>query len=1164
MVQFSKLRVCGFKSFVDKTELDITKGLTGIVGPNGCGKSNTVEALRWVMGENSAKRMRGDGMEDVIFAGTSSRPPRNFAEVSVLLDNSDRSAPTPYNSFEEIEVTRRIERDHGSTYKINGKTCRARDVQMLFADTVTGAHSPALVSQGRVTAMINAKPQERRLVLEESAGIAGIYARRHEAELRLRAAEKNLLRLEDLVGSMESRLNALKKQAKQAVQYKDLSSDIKNLEQSIAYLEWRFLQAKIDNARSIFADTESVVAEHTATVSQLTKTHNTQSEDIVDIRKADAELSAALQTQKLALQRLEDQEKELDRQLEEAKEQLKQTKADFGHEKDVLEESKTTLERLEEEEKKLHTQQEQESDQLEEKRSITNTLEEKVKALERKYEEYMQQTANSKAARHSLEQQIAADESRILVSKERKDDITAKLAIAQQAFSNQGEHGALKDAIISLETKTEDLKKAITQGRTSIEEAQSKLQITQETLRIHESEKEKVIAEINALKAFVNSENQDNYRPVLEDIHPEDGFELALSRALGDTLQASANQEAPVVWLKDFIASSDLPSLPEGVRCIHDYVEAPAVLQTALSQIGVVDNEEDGKRFGTSLKPGQSLVSLSGAYWRWDGLFIKPTAADTHTVYLKQKNRLSELEDNIPDLEKACAQSLHEYEEANTNFKASQEATDTLQNRLTDVESELKTKQTELNQTTELRSNLFADIAKHEEVLAITEQELEALEGSLSLHQEKLEKYDEQTSETESSELESVRSTLIESQQALRESIRQLDAMEQEHSRRKARLHAIADERVNLQNRSIRSRERLKELENREEQLQERIDALKSRPKSISSDREDLLSTVTETERRRTDAAHKLQEAENEIAETLKALKKAEGILTESRESRAGSQATMQAGEEQLTEITASIEETFEMSPEELGTHVDFDIHAEELPNIEEHKEQKDKKVRKRDLIGPVNLRAEIEAEQLEQEVGGIIHERDDLVEAIEELRGGINKLNSEARERLMAAFDQVNGHFQKLFTRLYGGGKAHLALIESDDPLESGLEIFAQPPGKTLQSLSLLSGGEQTLASIALIFAMFLTNPSPICVLDEIDAPLDDVNVDRVCSLLEEISVRGKTRFLIITHHRLTMARMDRLYGVTMAERGISQLVSVDLNQQLDFLDEQESAEAA
>ncbi|MFA5592053.1 MAG: chromosome segregation protein SMC [Micavibrio sp.] len=1160
MIKFEKLRLSGFKSFVDKTELEIGPGLTGIVGPNGCGKSNLVEALRWVMGENSAKRMRsgGNGMEDVIFNGTSSRPRRNFAEVSLLLNNASHSAPAAYNDAEQIEVTRKIERDHGSLYKINGKTCRARDVQMLFADTVTGANSPALVSQGRVTAMINAKPQERRLVLEESAGVSGLYVRRHEAELRLRAADQNLQRVQDLVGSMEGRYNTLKKQTRQAQKYKNLSTQIRELEATIAYLEWRMQVDKVDAARRTFGEAESRVADHMATVVQLTKTQNQQAEDLPPLRKAEAESAAALQAHKMELQRLDDVERERQAQFEEARRQYAQTKADREHETQSLSESVNIIARLEEEERILSESRRNEESDIAQKQAFKTELEEKVVKLEADYEAFMQKTAETRAARQRIEQQINASRSRLLVAAERKEKLTADLERARAGFENDNEIEDLKSSIQSLEEHTSSLRGSLEEQETAFAAARDALEKSRESRQEAQRRRNEIESEIKALERILNADTQSLFVPVLDDIKTEKGFEKALSRALGDTLMASRDKEAPSVFLDYAEKVIEAPELPAGAKQLQSRVDAPQVLHRALQFVGVVETQEQGAALAPTLKPGQSLVSVDGAYWRWDGLHIKATASDRHAIQLQQKNRLEELNTGLPAAVDAYDSSAQQAEKAQGAQQAAQERLNDLRGELRSKEQELSGAQTRLNRLTESRSALFAEIAKLEEALRNTDEDIAVNETSLKAAQEELGAYNEDMIAAHNAEVEQLRATLAEARDAYNHAVRGLDQLQQEQGRRRARMHAIADERNHHTNRSIRSRERLKELQAREETLGVKIGEMEARPQGVDEGRAAMMDKVAQLEKTRDEAADALASVENELASTTRALKEAEELLGQAREARAHAQAMVSNAQENLEQIVLSIAEQFEIQPaalKEQATAAQFNEESP-LPAIEPLKAQKDKAVRERDQIGPVNLQAEDEAAALESELGTIFKERDDLTQAIDELRDGIAKLNKEARERLTNAFDIVNGHFQQLFVKLFNGGQAHLKLIESDDPLQSGLEIFAQPPGKTLQSLSLLSGGEQTLASIALIFGMFLTTPSPICVLDEIDAPLDDANVDRVCNLLDDIAARGETRFLIITHHRLTMARMDRLYGVTMSERGVSQLVSVDLNQQMDFLE--------
>lgn len=1156
MIQFSKLRLHGFKSFVEKTELEIGPGLTGIVGPNGCGKSNLVEALRWNMGESSTKRMRGGSrsMEDVIFAGTTNRPARNTAEVSILLDNSKRTAPSPYNNSDEIEVARKIERDHGSSYRINGKTVRARDVQLLYADIVSGANSPYLVSQGRVTQIIQAKPFDRRMILEEAAGITGLYARRHEAELRLRATDNNLKRVDDLLGSMETRLNDLKKQSRQATRYRNLSGQIRQLEISIACLEWRTAFEKLRAIEEKFGEAESRVAERLTVVTQLTRTQNAQSKDLPDLRQSDAELGAALQAHNLAMQRLEDEQSRLSQQLDDTKAQLAQLETDRTHEQQTLKENTHVLERLDEEEMSIRGKEESGDSDLQEKEQLRQSLKNRVDEMEASLTALMESTADSRARRQSLERQVELDRGRSDSLKQRLADVKTQLAAKKADSSNLVDTGKLRVEISALEQKAQDEKAALESLEQKMDNLRKEREDLRQALLDQEKAKSKIETEISTLESILNTDSQYEFKPVFEDIEAETGFETALSRALGDSLMASTDESAPAVWKYRDLTAAELPSLPTGAVALEPHIKAPAPLKLALCLIGFVESEEDGHRLATALKPGQSLVSRAGAYWRWDGLYIKTTASDSHAQQLKQKNKLAELKKELPKLEQLCQKAEAALKTAEDALAKTRDEFEAGQQRRTAAEAALKEQQAALNRAIEDQATRQAELAKLEEALSLVETDLVTLENTLKENRANLESFDDKALEEQQARIEESRAALNAEREKLQEAIKDLELARQDQSRRKARIRAIGDERINLNNRCIRARERLKELDEREYQLKQKIEELKKRPLEIKKECETLLSKIAELEKEKGIISDKLATSENELADTTKALKEAEAGLAEARESRAHAQATAEERRQHMEASRRYIQEHFEMTPELLMAEAAMD--PENLPALETLKEEREKAVRSRDMIGPVNLRAEQEADDLEKELGGILSEKNDLMEAVNELRQGINKLNKEARERLQLAFERVNTHFRDIFTRLFHGGHAHLALIESDDPLEAGLEIFAQPPGKALQSLSLLSGGEQTLTAIALIFAMFMTTPAPICVLDEVDAPLDDANVDRFCDLLEEFAEKGETRFLVITHHRLTMARMDRLYGVTMAERGVSQLVSVDLHQQLDFLE--------
>ncbi|MBL4804484.1 MAG: chromosome segregation protein SMC [Alphaproteobacteria bacterium] len=1153
MIQFQRLRINGFKSFVDRTELEIGPGLNGVVGPNGCGKSNLVEALRWVMGENSAKRMRGGGMEDVIFNGTAKRPKRNIADVSLLLDNSTRSAPAAYNSSDELEVTRRIERDHGSNYKINGKNVRARDVQMLFADTVTGANSPAMVSQGRITQIINSKPLERRLVLEESAGISGLFVRRHEAELRLRAADTNLARIEDLLGSMEGRLNALKRQAKQATRYRNVSTQIRQMEILIAYVEWQTLNERMSGTKAKFEEFESQVAERLSVVTALTKTQTTQAQDLPALRQKEAELAAALQKQKIELQRIEDESARLGQILSETAEQLEQAKHDFEHEQKTLTESSELLEKLEQEHKVIAEEQKAEDGKLEAKDEARTKLEEQVDTLEAQYNALMQGAAEAKARKDALEQRIATNTSRLNTLVDRES--IAKTDLEATKDKENPENAALEQTIADLETRIKTMVERIEATRNDLKGQSESIEAARTAKQEAEKRESEFETEISILEEILKADNEETSAPVLHEVKADSGFEKALSRALGDSLMASLEETAQTTWLTKS-KNTDFPALPASIEPISPHIKAPKALQAALSQIGLVENDEDGFKLWEDLGPGQALVSKNGTYWRWDGYCVKADAPDRHAQQLEQQNKLAALKAQLPKIEKVAQAARDALEKQLSKQSELEETLESLNAERKTAESDLSDSRKQWSDIRDEQARISSEITRLENLITLTAQDREEVEKSLKQDKTDLQAYEDVADQDKEEQLEEVRSTLLDARKAHTEAVRAYDLYVQQQNTRNARMQAIGDERINLQNRCIRAKERIKELEERIETLTEKHATLKARPDDFADDKANRLSAISELEEQRSAAADKLAEVENEVTETGRALKDAERVLGEARESRAGSQALLSSLIEQQEALRESIEEQFQMAPEALPEHSAIDM-DKDFGDLESLKGKKEKLVRERDGIGAVNLRAEEEALELEKEVGGMLHERNDLVQAIDELRTGIQKINNEARERLLVAFDHVNAHFQNLFVRLFGGGKAHLALIESDDPLNSGLEIFAQPPGKTLQSLSLLSGGEQTMASIALIFAMFLTNPSPICVLDEIDAPLDDANVDRVCDLLEEIAERGETRFLVITHHRLTMARMDRLYGVTMAEKGVSQLVSVDLQQSFEFIEE-------
>ena len=1152
MAYFSRLRLTGFKSFVDKTELEIGSGMTGVVGPNGCGKSNLVEALSWVMGETSAKRLRGSGMDDVIFNGTSTRPMRNAAEVSLVINNQDRTAPALFNTTDEIEVVRRIERDMGSSYFVNSKPVRARDVQMLFADMAIGAHSTAIVSQGRIAAIINAKPSERRQILEESAGVSGLYVRRHEAELRLRAADNNLARLQDVMAGLEQQLDALKRQSRQAKRYKDISESIRTLETMLALAEWNLAQTAMSTATNTLQSTESLVAEHMTTVAQLTRTQLTQSEDIPPLRDKQTETAAAWQVQNFELKRIDDEEARINAELNDAKLGRDQSKADLAHETQMLNESTATLSRIEQEQDELESKGDH-TDALEQLRTQKTSHEDALQTASKHYQDAVETAATLRASRSSLQSQKNRDEQQLQSLTNRLQEL--RTAIDSLNASQAIDTDSLNAEIATLETTLQSARDDEQQKRNAIDEINAALDAARSTAESARHNAQKIKSEIAALESVLAAETQKGFRPILDDIRADDGFETALAKALGDTLMASTDGNAPMQWDQNN-QSISAPTFPAGVAPLAPHIRAPDALKTALAFIGLVENENEGDRAARDLQAGQSLVSKNGAYWRWDGLRMRADSVDRAALRLKNQNRLDELNAQLPELESATNDTALNLQTIQNNLQTARTALSHAQEQSRNFDRALSTARQNLQKAMEQNARSLSERAKREESVNLLTEEQQKITARLEQLNAEFLNVDDATLNNHQDKINDLRVIMQAAQDELQSTLTELSVLEQDTQRRIARLRAIADERVNSQNRAIRARERIKSLEERLELFEVKCEDLTSKPKDLQHRREALLNNLATLEHQKNEAADKLAKAERELDLTNKALKEAEQSLMTVREARAHAQATLEAAGGSIEIIRQSIADQFSCDPETLWANSDLTLEKINAEPVDRLRGKRDRLIRERDGMGPVNLRADVEASEIETQLAKMTEERNDLTAAIEELRTGISKLNKEARERLMTAFHTVNDYFKTLFTRLFGGGSAHLAFIESDDPLEAALEIYAQPPGKTLQSLSLLSGGEKTLASTALLFAMFMTNPAPICVLDEIDAPLDDANVDRVCGLIEELAAQGKTRFIVVTHHRMTMARMNRLYGVTMAERGVSQLVSVDLQQKLEFLE--------
>ena len=866
MIKFKKLKLKGFKSFVEPVEIIIENGLTGIVGPNGCGKSNLVEAFRFVMGELSPKQMRGSELDDVIFNGTSERPAWDIAEVTIELDNTDRKAPSVFNQTEEIEVTRRIWRGEGSEYRVNGKEVRLKDVQLLFADAATGARSTSMVSQGRVGAIIAAKPEQRRTLLEEAAGITGLHSRRHEAELRLRSSENNLERVKDVLKTQEEQLLVLKKQSKQAERYKNIQDDINRARATVFYHKWQIEKNKLDESNNKLKDQNDLVTNQTQIVANINIEYEKIQQTLPELRIKESKIASDLQRNTI---NLDNQEKEIERAnnaVEEIQIRIEQIVNDVNREKFLLDDANENL--------------------------------------------------------------IKVKDEKSILEKE--------------------------------------------QGDLFIEE----------NTKISESNK-------------VSKENN----PIIDYLDFEDGYEKAIAAVFADELMASINNNESSYWKT--IENNKNSVFPDKIISFSSIIKAPENLKKRLDYIGLIKDRNNVDELQKNLSDGQILVSETGEVWRWDGYTSngKQNTA-TKTVLEQLKNR-----------------------------------------RL---------------------KQLTADEKKWNEIM-------------------------------------------------------------------------------------LTAQKRIDELKQRQTNLKDELNKMQTMPKNISSEKERLTDLITNNKKDFENIKEILQKTEKEANEKNKSLKLEEVKLNELREERIRIEGIIVTHDETIKQITTQVKERLGVALDELKNLAK--INPNKPPPTVEYLEKKlERLIAEQERLGGVNLLAEQESKDLEIKVDSIKKDQNDLLTAIAKLREAIDKLNTEGRQRLLAAYGVVNENFQKLFVQLFGGGKAYLKFTDESDPLQAGLEIFASPPGKKLQNLNLLSGGEQALTALSLLFAVFLSNPAPICVLDEVDAPLDDTNVDRFCSLVEEIAKSSLTKFLVITHHRMTMARVNRLFGVTMPEKGVSQLVSVDL----------------
>ncbi|HVY56405.1 MAG TPA: chromosome segregation protein SMC [Xanthobacteraceae bacterium] len=1142
-MKLTRLRLIGFKSFVEPTDFLIEPGLTGVVGPNGCGKSNLVEALRWVMGEASHKAMRASDMDDVIFSGNTNRPARNTAEVAMQIDNSDRTAPAQFNGEEILDVSRRIQREEGSLYRINGREVRARDVQILFADASTGARSPALVHQGRIGEIIQAKPEQRRRVLEEAAGISGLHARRHEAELRLRAAEQNLARLEDVIGQLAGQIDGLKRQARQAVRYRAVSAEVRKAEAMLYHLRW--LNATSEAAEAEHAKDLAIraVAERTGEQAEAAKRQALASAAMPALRDAEAKAAAALQRLVIARDTLDREETRAKERAAELERRLVQLTQDVEREKKLAGDAEAALARLAEEREQLEREVAGGTERRAGVQERVTAADAELAQSEKAFSELTATLADLTAKRSQLEGTVRSHDERLTRLTGEIASVEADLRAVEAEGGSEVDLAALAAAVTDAQNAVAEAEAAALRAEAAHSAARQGLDVARQPLAEAERRAQRLETEAKTLAKLLHVDAKNLWPPVIDLVTVEKGYETALGAALGDDLDAPIEPNAPMHWGGTDSDPAD-PQLPPGVEALAAHVVAPRELARRLAQIGIV-TRADGPRLARELKPGQRLVSREGDLWRWDGFAVAAHAPTGAARRLAERNRLADIEAELQTARaevdvrrQAAAMAQNEVAaaaEAETaarnRWRDLQRETDAARDRHAGAEREIARVAARRSALTEAKARLGTSYSEAEAARSEAAAALTALPSSDRLE----------------GELAAVRGKVTADRAHLAEVRAEAQALTREIELAERRLAAIAADAAGWTQRRDGASAQIATLEERLSETQTERTALADAPQVFAERRRGLISEIEAAEAARRTAADDLQASENALADADRAARAALEALGTAREESARAEERHEGAKRRLSDVAHEIREMLEVEPSGVAALAGIEPDTT-LPEVGELEANLEKLRRDRERLGAVNLRADEELREVETQHGTLVTERDDLIEAIKRLRQGIQNLNREARERLLASFEVVNGHFKRLFTELFGGGTAELQLVESEDPLEAGLEIVAKPPGKKPQTLSLLSGGEQALTALALIFAVFLTNPAPICVLDEVDAPLDDHNVERFCDLLDEMARSTETRFIIITHNPITMARMNRLFGVTMAERGVSQLVSVDL----------------
>ena len=1135
-MKFKSVRISGFKSFLEPTEILINDGLTGVVGPNGCGKSNIVEAVKWVMGENSARQMRGDEMDDIIFAGTSERPARNFAEVSIKLDNSERKAPANFNHLEEIEISRKIEREKGSIYRVNSKQVRARDIQLIFADNGTGARSSGIVSQGRIAQIIDATSEDRRIILEEAANIKGLHNRRHEAELKLNGANENLNRLMDIEQTYQDQLIELEKQGRKAARYRSVGDRLRKAEATLfltllntAENEFNDFKKHLDIAKENLSKGQINVSKHTEAKQEIL-------DELPEFKKLETKKITVLQSLNITKIRLEEEKSSAKTTLVNTLNQISQIETDIQREVEIKQDAKKTLLSLFAEEEKL-------------KSESTNFLTKKTDALKL--------VKDLKAKTEEANTKLSTITSEIYSIKSDKSDLEKRISILTNKiknsefqiskFNSKEDEQLLKKNNQQL-SKLKQILRNKNQNLVSNKQELIKLEEKEVKLSDQKSNTDQnfnvINAELNSLSSILGDDTL-NKNSLEKSINNIGNLEKAIGSVLGETLLAPIHSDQNH-FLKNTYWRNDLKTkfsseLPKGAIPIISEIKKNSILDIALIGVGIVKDEETAYDLQKDLSFGQALTTSKGGLWRWDG-FVQPQGVqNSYSERLQQIAKLRLLQNKLPAVKKEQKIIESKIDENQLGISKCKRDIIELESQISEL---IKNSNTLELTNSKLDAKLLSSkvlLKEHLDITKISQKELVGLKNQLnnSINLPSL----------LADELK-IRNIADQCRNELADAMASEQQIKTHESFQARNLMQINNQSENWKKRENEASMRLMSLQDRLKKLKDDQKRLTSLPDDFEKREEDLNKQIDKAVQDKNIASDKLVHTETNLHNIEKLEREAEQKVSSFREEMIKIEASLNLARTKIQNIEARVFEKLRINTDKLLEIVGFNEKNNLNVSIELLERTVQRLINERESLGAVNLRAEEEMKEMKEKIETMSSERIDLELAIEKLRTGIFELNKEGRQRLKDSFNDVNKNFKDLFQKLFGGGDAELKLVGSEDPLKAGLEVLASPPGKKMQLLSLLSGGEQALTAISLIFSVFLCNPAPICILDEVDAPLDDTNVGRFCDLLNKIVAETNTYFMVVTHHRLTMAKMDRLFGVTMEQKGISRLVSVNLEE--------------